>query len=400
MDVLYKRTKTGASQYWKVEVIAGDSIAQIRKESGKIGGKPVIHLDTISEGKNIGKSNETTPEEQAVSQALSDWKKKKDEGYKSLKDLNIGISGDLMHYSIDHVPYETLTEALNAALPKFNTDASGNVKPMLAKNVNWKKVKFPCYVQPKLDGVRCLMVVNFEDKICPIRFLSRKGKDYLTFGHISSDVITWLAATDDPFQSFILDGEIYSDELSFQGITKAVKKLCPNSLKLKFRAYDVVSDESQEDRFEIMTKLVEAIESDYIVPVETALALTKEDVIYLHDSHVKNSGYEGAMIRLLDGKYEQGFRSYSLMKVKIFDEDEFEWVGWEFGVRGNQDLLAICKTKDGQVFKPVMFGTIAEKTELYEKSPTKGAKMIVKYFGLTDGGIPRHPNGKGFRDYE
>jgi hypothetical protein len=48
---------------------------------------------------------------------------------------------------------------LKKYLPQFNTDASGNVKPMLAKAVDWKKVQYPCYIQPKLDGVRCLMIV-------------------------------------------------------------------------------------------------------------------------------------------------------------------------------------------------------------------------------------------------
>lgn len=384
MDTLYKRTKTGAIQYWKVEVVPNNNEVDIIKESGKLNGTPVRHVDTITSGKNVGKANETTPFEQANLQAASDWRKKKDDGYKSLDDLQVtAFEGDL-------------ESTLDRVLPKFNTDASGNIKPMLAKSVNWKKVKYPCLVQPKLDGIRCLMkVTKFPAKIS---FISRKGKEFTTLGHIEETIKNFLYYS--PSDDFILDGEIYSDELSFQNMCKALKKLSPGSAMLKLRVYDMVLDEPQEDRLNALSELVSAINSPEIEMVSTDLAMSTKEVTRLHNKFVQENGYEGAIIRTIGGKYEQGFRSSHLLKVKVFDEDEFKWVGWEFGARGNRDLLAICKTKTGQIFKPTMFGTIAEKEELYAKTPTKGAKMIVKYFGFTDDGIPRHPNGKGFRDYE
>ena len=90
-ETLYKRTKTAAIQYWKISVEAeSDSVSVVTKESGQLGTlNPVKHQEIITEGKNIGRSNETSPYEQACSEADSDWKKKHDEGYKSLKDLGI-----------------------------------------------------------------------------------------------------------------------------------------------------------------------------------------------------------------------------------------------------------------------------------------------------------------------
>jgi len=89
LETLYKRAKTGKIQYWQVEVKAL-TYPTIFKESGQLGTtSPLQHMEPIKIGKNIGKSNETTPMEQAISQAHSDWNSKRDEGYKSLKDLNL-----------------------------------------------------------------------------------------------------------------------------------------------------------------------------------------------------------------------------------------------------------------------------------------------------------------------
>lgn len=88
---LYKRTKTGAIQQWSIEVVSypEEKGAFIRKRVGQFNSdKLTLHTEEVT-GKNIGKANETTPEQQALLQAESDWKRKHDEGYKSLTDLGI-----------------------------------------------------------------------------------------------------------------------------------------------------------------------------------------------------------------------------------------------------------------------------------------------------------------------
>jgi hypothetical protein len=88
-DTLYKRTRTGAIEFWKVAANNGT----IYKESGQLGTlNPVMH-DEHCNGKYIGKANETTPKQQAGLQTESDWKKKRDDGYKSLTDLGIQFAG-------------------------------------------------------------------------------------------------------------------------------------------------------------------------------------------------------------------------------------------------------------------------------------------------------------------
>lgn len=394
LETLYKRAKTGAIQYWSISTLHDT----IFKESGKLGTKNPIKHEEICTGKNIGKSNETTPGQQAKSQAQSDWNKKRDEGYKSLTDLGIieERSNDGWVYVQDGKQLRTngdptgLEQILNTVLSEFNTDASGNVKPMLAQSVKWDKVKYPALVQPKLDGVRCLMVIGEESVV----FLSRNGKIYTTINHIGEEVLG-------TFKNIVLDGEIYSDELTFQEIVTATKKQTENSLKLRFRVYDIVNDKVQQERWNDVVSIVDAIGSPVLWPVTTFTLNSKEEVMDYHNQWVQE-GYEGAMIRHLDGKYGQGQRSSALLKVKEFDETEFAFKNFEFGQRGVEDLIAVLWTHDGEKeFRAKVMGNRSWKEQLYNDGDNlEGTSVTVKHFGYTDDGLPRFPIGKAFRDYE
>jgi DNA ligase 1 len=409
LETLYKRTKTGEIQFWQVSLQTGDpdqdgsEHPQIVKCAGRLGtDKPTCHCEVIRKGKNIGKANETTPMDQAKSQMRSDWARKRDEGYKSLEDL--GIKTFLGEDTVADIH-----AAVEAKLPRFNTDASGNVKPMLA--TDWKKVKnisYPVLIQPKLDGLRCLMVFNehLSDGGFGITFLSRSGKEYHTLKHISDSVASWYAKemgnliqsgnkVKPGHFSFILDGEIYSDELTFQEITQAAKKQYPNSLKLHFRAYDIVTDEDQKKRLDRVAEIVKTINSPHISLVETLIAGDEAHVKREHDRYVQE-GSEGAMIRFVHGMYAQGQRSRELLKVKEFDEGEFRFLNWDTGQR-EEDLLAVCFTDSGAKFTAKMMGSREYKAHL-RKSMSGDAKMTIKHFGWTSDGLPRFPIGKGFRD--
>ena len=412
LETLYKRAKTGKIQYWKVEVIEASPANYdwgIVKTSGQLGtSNPLIHRETITQGKNIGKSNETTPMEQAISQASSDWLKKRDEGYKSLKDLNLVTHEDPTLGTVYTENFglrcstNMLSSALERVLPQFNTDASGNPKPMLA--TDWKKIKkinYPVLIQPKLDGVRCLMVIRFNvgaDK--PIVFLSRSGKEYTTLSHIAKVVGNYCFVKGEKATEFILDGEIYSDQLTFQEIIAAVKKQRPESLKLKFRAYDTISTADQGQRWDDTVALVDKIASSEVQLVPTWVANNEEEVKAHHDTWVQE-GYEGAMIRLYGSKYAQGQRSRELLKVKEFDETEYYFQRWEKGLR-DEDLIAVCWTSiladDAKEFKAKMVGTVAEKLELATRLIPQDSLITIKHFGLTEDGLPRFPIGKAFRD--
>ena len=380
LDGLYKRNANGSIESWFISV----SDNKVTRNWGKIDGKIQQHT-TESESKNVGKSNETSPEQQALLDAQSEWNKQKDKGYKSLKDLNI-----LQLYNENN-----LIDLLNKYLPKENTDALGNVKPMLAQSVkkDFSNITFPCFIQPKLDGVRCLMIVD-RNSSNEVTFLSRNGKEYTTLNHIAEE-INQVQGDIIPNQ-FILDGEIYSHKITFQEIVSAVKKENENTHKLKFRCYDIVNNEKQINRFDSFNSIVNSINSKNIIAVETSLINTKEEAEIIFLKYIEQ-GYEGAMLRNLKGLYQSGFRTKDLLKYKEFDETEFEFIIWKLGERGVEDLIALCKTKEGKEFNAKMAGNKNEKIELYDTLYPLGSLMTIKHFGYTNDNLPRFPIGKGIR---
>ncbi len=307
-------------------------------------------------------------------------------------------------YNYKGESFNTLEKVLEKALPNFNSGLNNIPLPMLAKAVNWKTITYPCFVQPKLDGVRCLVLIQIErnkntEEYGRIQFLSRSGKHYNTLSHIHSKIYDKVLDSTIT-ESTIIDGEIYSDQLSFQEIVSAVKAQKENSLKLQFRAYDIVSDDLQDVRIAKLYQLIDSINSPHITKVHTNIVTNKSEITALHDQFVQQ-GYEGAMIRNPKGWYGRGQRSSDLLKVKEFDENEFAFKCFEHGQRGVEDLIAVCWNKDGIAFRAKVVGTKSEKEDLYLLNDySEGKSFIIKHFGVTEDGLPRFPIGKGFRNYE
>ena len=81
--MLYKKTKTGATQVWDIEIDGN----RFRTIEGQLNGKMTTSEWTITEGKNVGRANETSPEQQATNEANAKHKKKLESGYVS--DINM-----------------------------------------------------------------------------------------------------------------------------------------------------------------------------------------------------------------------------------------------------------------------------------------------------------------------
>ena len=91
------------------------------------------------------------------------------------------------------------------------------------------------------------------------------------------------------------------------------------------------------------------------------------------------------------------------MKFKSFTDDEFEIVDYKEG-KGNDKgtVIFTCKTNDDyKTFEVRPRGTREERKAMLENIENYiGKYLTVKYFELTDQGIPRFPVGVAIRDYE
>src|SRR5277367_1861233 len=88
LPTLYKRASTGKIQIWMI----GVEKSTIITVHGQLDGKSQRTEDVIKEGKNIGKSNETTAAEQALAEATSKWEGKIKKGY--VEDISRAVAGE------------------------------------------------------------------------------------------------------------------------------------------------------------------------------------------------------------------------------------------------------------------------------------------------------------------
>lgn len=356
---LYSKSSKGEVKEWTVSVHSNpDGSASIIRRHGFVGKKIQEIEKVISKGKNIGKANETSPYEQAVSEALSLRQKRLDTGF-----------------------VETMDEF---KLPEL---------PMLAHPFEKRKksIKYPAFVQPKLDGVRCFAKKVDENTIV---YTSRKGKEYTTLDHLTPMLLETMEVGQ------ILDGEIYIHGETFQNIVRLVKKLRPESIRLQYHVYDIADpDRPYVDR---MVELFDKFLDKYpeIVVVETAEVFNESGVKESHDHWVKQ-GYEGVIIRNRDGLYKFDNRSADLQKYKEFIDEEFEIVGGESGTGLHEGCVIFeCKC-DAGTFMVYPRGSLEKRRDYFENLDQYIGKMLtVRYQQLSEDGIPIFPIGIVVRDYE
>ncbi len=365
---LYKKTNTGAIQYWGISVIKTQDGAVIQTYFGQYGtDKPQSTSDFISEGKNIGRSNETTPYEQACAEAQSKHEKQRKKGY--VESIEAAQAGEL----------DELIE--------------GGISPMLAHTFEKQghKIKYPCYVQGKLDGIRMVAVV--KNGTCTL--WSRTRKPITSLPHIVEEIEKNFK------EDVILDGEAYSHEFkdNFEHIVHLVRQEEPDSqcTDVQYHIYDLVNDKTFDHRILWLSKKFSSMKTPnfkYLKLVSTHM-VEDENQVFGWFSDFREQGYEGCMLRNANGLYVNK-RSCDLIKVKEMQDDEFEIVGIEEGrgkLAGHVGAF-VCKTRDGQEFKAKPAGATERLREYFlDHGLWQGRQLVVQYQSLTGYGLPRFPVG-------
>lgn len=259
-------------------------------------------------------------------------------------------------------------------------------KAMLAQN--WdkqkKKIEYPCIIQPKLDGIRCLAHRSLDK----ITFWSRNGKSLENLEHIRDELMHVM-----PDNAW-WDGELYVHGVDFSDVVSWVKRKQDNTRLVHYYVYDVMTSHPYSDR---MLKLPKY--GDNVSPVIGEVCTNERDVDEWHDRFVKG-GYEGSMIRNLEGGYKHG-RSMDLQKRKDwFDEEYLITEVVEGKGKFKECAIFICLGPN-KTFAVTSPGTIEQKKQYWShRYLYVGKKVTVKYQEKTKTGIPRFPIAVSLRDYE
>lgn len=358
--VLRAKTSVGKAKFWRGMVLTDGQNYYRSSEAWTINNdgtesQRLKAVPALVKGKNIGRSNETSPREQAILEVNAKALKQQDKGYHE--------EG------------------------KEHQAGGGNILPMLAHQWQKKKhlVRFPMYVQPKYDGTR--MLYSSE-----LGYWSRGGKHYIpeVVKHIDIDT-----------QVFTLDGELILPEgYTFQETMRAIKKYTPGlSELLIYRVYDIAHpDMDFTERLTTLENILGIHEHPAIDLAPTKLVLNESELMEAHLAF-RQAGYEGTIIRTQDGLYTPGQRSSTLLKLKDEQDAEYEIVGFTDGIGKDAGTIIFQCSAGDKTFNVRPMGSYEERSSMYQKGDSYIGKMLtVKFQDLSEDAVPRFPVGIGIRE--
>lgn len=366
LPTLYKRTSTGKIQTWSIEIDQD----RYRTISGQLDGSQVTSAWTTAKAKNVGRKNETTPEEQALSEAQSKWTKKREKDY-----------------------YENVEDI----------DSQQVYLPMLAHKWDAHSAKMPelIWFSPKLDGLRVIITKN--------GCASRTGKPFPALDFF----VELLSPVFSRHPDAVLDGEAYNHDFKddFNKIISLCRKTKPSQIEaakeeIQSGVYPVLFDAPQIGGFDEQAAFMKrwlvlkntGIDPKYLVEYTPA---GRERLDELHEGYVV-AGYEGLMARDPRAAYENK-RSYTLLKHKNFQDEEFNIVDVVEGDGNRAGMMGrlVLANHDGSTFEANARGDVHFYTQLLvEKDRFIGKPATVRYQNLTPDGVPRFGVVVQVRDYE
>lgn len=368
----------------------------IQRSYGQVQGKntlsPEIIVDKTKQKRNW--------REQYTLQFNSEVKKFLDKGY----------------IEVDKHPNEYEVSELEELFGDVKTNQYGVIKPQLAKQsekvTNTKIFDNKWMISKKLDGVKAL----FYYKDGKVLTASRGGEDY--------NVSTTHIRTYKPLVEFfkenpnvILDGELFVRGKSLQQISGAARmeKNAYDNEWLQYWVYDCYHIDKPEmiasDRQNFLINVLNhrfgifiysSVEHDNLTD---CVRLLHQDIVSGWDNMINyhnqfvGEGFEGAVIKDPSKPYKPGSRGNQLIKIKMYQSEDFKVIDYELGLRGSEDMTFICELEDGRTFKAMPVGNREVKEEYVENFDSKyrGHKAECTFFNYSDDGVPTQPRMRVFR---
>lgn len=407
LPTLYARDRKGAIISWTV-CAEGDLVVT---QHGKLNGKQTTHKDRALPT-NTGRANQRLGEAQAEFEAQAAWDKKRKEGYTE---------------SIEQARHQLVLKPMLAhPITKSATVKGEKVKIK-------RTIEFPCSVQRKYNGLRCLAIYANEQPmfqgfaIGTVTLRSRECEVWTNLPHIEAHIKMFADRGD------IVDGEIYQKGVPLQVLNSRIKRAQDETRHLQFFLYDLPSssgaiDLSWEGRHErlreryiayVATHRPVALVRDIAqvmaeLDTTSALALymrslplqfvptwtaTDEDQVTRMGLQAIADGYEGLILRQSGRNYEFDNRTESLLKWKQFTDEEFVITDAKsrefFPADGSPSHLIldkmVCRNNlTDASFEVVPVGTMAERRDMWENRVQHlGQFMTVRFLERSADGLPQ-----------
>ena len=290
-------------------------------------------------------------------------------------------------------------------------------KPMLAYPVSDKPINYDdkVFMQPKLDGVRCVIQANVKRHILhpslndvSVVAYSRTGKEWKNIHHILKQLKPFFQK----YPNVILDGELYNHDLrdDFETIISLVRRQKPDDIDMlesadlvQFHCYDIIAEHFAfedrnlfiEDEITCHVPLLKSVRG-----VKTREVFNDDDAKAWHKKFLQQ-GYEGSILRTNDTYACK--RSHNLRKFKDFHDDEAMILDWVEGKGKRKGTIGKFMAQDsaGNIFgMPVMDKFKFLQDNFKKMQGYVGKTATFTYFERTKANSYRHPLFKCIRNYE
>jgi DNA ligase-1 len=372
---LYAETELGSLLEWNI-VVEGNTYYTI---AGHTNGRKVRSKPTICEGKNIGKANATSAEEQAIAEAEAKWKKKLKRGgyWEDPKDVNKALSfiEPMLAYPLNSKKTDKVTK-----------------KVVVKDRTN--KIEWPAMLDRKYNGMRQVTCITGP--------YSRRGEPIVSAPHVYE-------ALDSLFKKYpklVLDGELYNHDYRHKlneltSIVRTTVHVTPELLEeskqiVRYYVYDgygfdnVTENTGCEERRKALTRLLKDIPYVVVVPYYMVKNIAEAKDKY---QEFVEDGYEGAIIRNAKAPYQHK-RTDDLIKLKPFEDLEAEIVDITdpgSGNWGGTGKIITFRLNNGKTFNGTFKGCFEDGVQLLkEKNKWIGRKVTIVHNGWTGLGTPNY----------
>jgi len=359
LERLYKVSVRGTTQVIDMQ-ISGDTYT---RSWGQLDGKMQIKSTTATP-KNLGRSNATTAEEQALLEAKAVWVKKQKANYSTSPEAPI-----------------------TALLPMKVNEYKKHLK----------KVATKVFTSPKLNGVNCEFRLLGDGNL---ELLSRGGEQYAIPPHLEAQAKMLL----DILGTTAINGEMYVHGEYLQDIMAAVKKHNDLTPKLSFHVFDFPTVEG--DYTTRCTKMYSINDhKQFDAPnfpfVPVWIARSPEEIEDQYEQ-VMAAGYEGLVIRNPGGLYKYNTRSLDVFKYKKTMDGEYITTSFELDKNSHPVFTCLVdptKPISGEnTFSVKLKGTDEARLAMAKLASTLiGEPLKIEYEMLSKAGKPQKPVGIMFR---
>jgi DNA ligase-1 len=328
---------------------------------------------------------------------LDDFNSRKVTGHSAIEAANRFIQD---HQEWAHLIYQIIdrnletratTTIINRVIPNLIPTFDVSLAHDAAKVKGVDILDGTWHVSRKLDGVRCICIIQGDD----VKFISRNGKEFHTLGKIKQEILRL------GIDNIVLDGEIClmnedgTDD--FQGIMKQIQRKDHTIENPKYWIFYILqpnefSGEIESPNFSVRIETrplwLMDIETTGILEVLPQIRILDENSLDELKAKSKDSNWEGLIARR-DTPYQSG-RSKNMLKIKEFFDAEYEVTGL---IMGPQRIIVNGKEVEEEMLSAVTINhkgsqvqvgsgfTIEERKHYYRNiDELMGAVITVQYF--------------------